>query len=268
MTQFLKSFQQQRSHFKLTWYFVKKDILLRYRGSVLGGTWAILSPLIMLGLYTFVFQYIFKSRWVNEINGHFDFALNLYAGLLIFNWFAECASRAPRLILEQPYLVNKVVFPLPVLGWAAVMTAGVQMFLSLCLLLLAALISGYPMTPYMLLTPWVPLLLLPWLLSVVWLLSGLGVFLRDLSQILPMIVTCVMFCSPIFYPVKALPERIQFLAYLNPLTWGIELLRDLIFNPLSVDAWGLIFCFLIGSICAWLSYKIFHRLSYHFADVL
>jgi lipopolysaccharide transport system permease protein len=235
---------------------------------VLGGFWALLSPLIMLCIYTFVFQYIFKSRWSDHDAGTFEFALNLYTGLLIFNWFAESVSRAPKLILEQPYLVNKVVFPLAILGWVTVLVSAVQMVLSLFLLIVMAIILGYPIEPQFLLIPMAPVLVLPWLLSLVWFLSGIGVFLRDLSQIIPIAVTSAMFLSPILYPIKALPERFQFLAYFNPLALCIETLRGILFTHQHLQPLALVLTFVAGTVLAFLSLKVFHRLSKSFSDVL
>jgi lipopolysaccharide transport system permease protein len=259
------------SHKNLIWQFARKDIVLRYRGSLLGGTWSVLSPLIMLAIYTFVFQFVLHARWPQgalEGGGTIDYALNLYAGLLIFNWFSECLGRAPRLILEQPYLVNKVIFPLHVLGWAAAISAGVQMSISLGIWLFASLLVGYPPTFYMLLLPLLPILLLPWLLALVWALSSVGVFLRDLSQLLPILITGLMFLSPVLYPVKALPVSLQTLAYLNPLSATIEGLRSLAFNPAELNVQGVAFSFIVGVVFAALALKLFYRLSPHFSDVL
>ena len=95
--------------------FVKREFDARYRQSLLGITWAFLTPLLMLGVYTFVFRFVFKLRWGGTGDeSDLAFALRLYAGLAVFNFFAECVVRAPRLILEQPQLVKKVVFPLEI----------------------------------------------------------------------------------------------------------------------------------------------------------
>ena len=259
------------SHRKLIWQFARKDVVLRYRGSLLGSAWSILSPLIMLAIYTFVFQFVLHARWPNDSGnsvGTLDYALNLYAGLLIFNWFSECLGRAPKLILEQPYLVNKVIFPLHILGWAAAISAGIQMFISLGIWLVASLLAGYQPTFYMLLSPLLPILLLPWLLALMWGLSSVGVFLRDLSQLLPIVITGLMFLSPVLYPIKALPASLQTLAYLNPLSSTIEGLRSLAFNPSDLNYLSIALSFVVGLVFAMLALKLFTRLSPHFSDVL
>jgi lipopolysaccharide transport system permease protein len=268
MTQFSMRDLSPWSHRKLIWQFARKDIVLRYRGSLLGGAWSVVAPLVMLAIYTFVFQFVLHSRWPEGSGGTLDYALNLYAGLLIFNWFSECLGRAPKLILEQPYLVNKVIFPLHVLGWAAAISAGTQMFVSLGIWIIACLLAGYPLTVYMVLSPLLPILLLPWLLALVWSLSSVGVFLRDLSQVLPIAITGLMFLSPVLYPIKALPSSLQKVAYLNPLSSTIEGLRSLAFSPSDLHLWSITISFVVGVALAYLALKLFYRLSPHFSDVL
>lgn len=259
------------SHRKLIWQFARKDVVLRYRGSLLGGAWSVLSPLIMLAIYTFVFQFVLHSKWPQEAggtSGTLDYALNLYAGLLIFNWFSECLGRAPKLILEQPYLVNKVIFPLHILGWAAAISAAIQMFVSLAIWLIASLLAGYEPTFYLLLSPLLPILLLPWLLALIWGLSSVGVFLRDLSQLLPIVITGLMFLSPVLYPIKALPASLQTVAYLNPLSSTIEGLRSLAFHPSDLNLLSIAISFVLSIFAAICALKLFNRLAPHFSDVL
>jgi len=253
---------------RLIWQFARKDIILRYRGSLLGGIWSVLSPLIMLAIYTFVFELVLHAKWSEGSGDTLEYALNLYPGLLIFNWFAECLGRAPKLIHEQPYLVNKVVIPLQTLGWGAAISAGTQMYISMGLWFVACMLSGYPLTPHLILLPLVPILLLPWLLATVWILSSTGVFLRDLSQVLPILITSLMFLSPVLYPIKALPPTLQTLAYLNPLTFGIEALRGLAFKPESLHLWTILISSLTGLLVAFFALWVFKRLSPYFSDLL
>jgi hypothetical protein len=119
----------------LIWQFARREVLTRHRGSWLGMGWSVLTPLVMLLIYTLVFRHVFQARWPSAAEGsNFDFALNLYAGLIVFNWTVELLARAPRLILDQPNLVTKVVFPLPVLAWSALLAAGFQTFYFHCAL--------------------------------------------------------------------------------------------------------------------------------------
>ncbi|MBU3740562.1 MAG: hypothetical protein FGM55_16630, partial [Rhodoferax sp.] len=126
-------------HAALIGQLTRRSVQARYRQSWLGTAWAVLTPLLMLGVYTLVFRHVFKVRWGTLDEGNLAFALRLYAGLAVFNFFAECVSRAPGLVLAQPNLVKKVVFPLEVLPWVNALAAGVHLLIALVLLLVLGL---------------------------------------------------------------------------------------------------------------------------------
>ena len=208
------------------WQLTRREVLGRYRGSLIGLAWSVITPLLMLGVYSFVFVGIFKSRWPGmESGGGVTFALQIFAGLLVFNLFAEMMNRAPRLILDQPNLVKKVVFPLEILPWVSLLAALFHMILSLAILIGAAalILDGIPASAIA--APLVLACMIPFLLGMTWLLAALGVFLRDVGQIMSPIVTAAMFLSPVFYSLEALSEGFQFWMHLNPLTLIIEELR-------------------------------------------
>jgi len=137
-------------------------VLGRYRGSLLGVGWSFVTPLAMLAVYTFVFSQVFKSRWGGlEQAGTLGFAVNLFAGLIVFNLFSECVSRAPGLVLANPNYVKKVIFPLEVLSGVAVGTACFHALTSLIVLILFELLAfrQLPVTLLWLPVVWLPLLL-------------------------------------------------------------------------------------------------------------
>lgn len=252
----------------LVFQLARRDIQVRYRGTQLGWLWAFVSPLLMLGVYTLAFKYIFKVRWPGAAEGPVDFALHLFAGLLIFQAAAECWGRAPRLIVEQPHLVKKVVFPLALLPWAPVLNVLFHAGMSMLLLLAVALLWG--MAPHW---QWafLPLLLLP-LGVLLWggslLLASLGVFMRDLPQVVTLGLGLLQFLSPVFYPVSALPPVVQSLLGWNPLTVFIEQVRALVFAGAfpSPVLWAQS---MVGSLLlAWVAYAFFKRVRGGFADVL
>ena len=191
----------------LVYAAAKREVQGRYRGSVFGLLWSFFTPLFMLAVYTFVFSVVFKARW--SINNHSktEFALVLFAGLIVFNLFAECINRAPGLIVSNPNYVKKVVFPLEILPLVSLLSALYHALISLAVWLVAYLFFyGLPPATVLLL----PLVLLPLSLFIMgcsWLLASLGVFLRDISQIIGITVTVLMFLSPIFYSASSLPEN-------------------------------------------------------------
>lgn len=208
---------------------VHREVVGRYKGSMLGIFWSLATPIFMLLVYTFVFSVVFKARWGGGSDSRTEFALVLFAGLILFNLFSECISRAPGLILANVNYVKKVVFPLEVLPWVSMGSALFHFFVSLGVWLMAHLILyGTPHWHAILL----PLVLLPLILFVMglsWTLASLGVYLRDVGQIIGVIITVLMFLTPIFYPASALPEAYQNLMLLNPLTLPIEMGRDLLY---------------------------------------
>lgn len=246
----------------------RRDIQVRYRGTSLGWLWAFLSPLLMLGVYTLAFKYIFKVRWPGAGDSSIDFALHLFAGLLIFQAAAECWGRSSRLIIEQPHLVKKVVFPLALLPWAPVINALFHVSMSMILLLVVALAWGVVPQLQWLLLPVVllPLGILLWGVSL--LLASLGVFMRDLPQVVTLFIGLLQFLTPVFYPVSALPPFVQKMFGWNPLTVFIEQVRGVVFNgnlP-TLQLWAQ--SLLISLLLACLGYALFRRVRGGFADVL
>lgn len=254
----------------LVWQFARKDIVLRYRGSWLGLGWSVVTPLAMLGIYTLVFKHVFNTRWpAAKAEGMLDFALNLYAGLIVFNWAAEMLNRAPRLVLEQPNLVTKVVFPLPLLTWSALLSTGFHALVGMLIWLAACLAYGYGPTLAWLALPVVALVMVPWLLALGWFLSGVGVYLRDVSLLVGLLVSGLMFLTPIFYPVEALPDWLRPVAFFNPLTAPIEALRALVLSAHLIVPWeALSISAGMGTLLCVLSLWIYRRLQTGFADVL
>ncbi len=222
----------------LLWQFAQREVLGRYRGSLLGLTWSFLTPLLMLGVYSFVFVGVFRASWPGAAKGGgLEFALQVFAGLVVFNLFAEVASRAPNLVVEQPNLVKKVIFPVELLTWVTVLSGLFHLLVSVATLLLVLLITrgSLPVTAVAL--PLVLLPFLPFLLGLGWFLSALGVYVRDVGQMMTMIVSLTMFMSPVFYSIASLDVRWQFWMNLNPLTLIIEQVRAVVLQG-QWPAWG------------------------------
>lgn len=247
---------------------VKREVLGRYRGSVLGLMWSFFNPLFMLIVYTFVFSEVFKARWSAGSESKTEFALVLFAGLIIFNLFAECINRAPGLILANPNYVKKVVFPLEILPIVGLFAAFYHALISLGVWLAAyTLLFGVPYLSVL----YLPLVLLPFALFILglgWALASVGVFLRDVAQFIGVLITVLMFLSPIFYPASALPEGYRHLLYLNPLTPVIEMTRDVLYWGKAPDFQLLAFYWLATSVIAWLGFAWFQKTRKGFADVL
>lgn len=255
-------------HSDLILQFARRDIEAKYRQSWLGMAWLLLAPLLMLTIYTLVFRHIFQVRWAPPEEGNLAFALRLYTGLLIFNFFAECINRAPSLMLEQPHLIKKVVFPLEILPWATVLSACVQLLIGACILLTLHLIGlgNMPLSALALPLVWLPLL--PLCLGMTWLLSAVGLFIRDIGQIVSLTMSALVFISPVFFPVEVLPAKVQEWMWLNPLAPIMTQTRTVLLQGQWPD-WGqfllsLATCSLIAVVGA----VVFKRLREGFSDVI
>ena len=243
---FWANFAWPWAHRNLIWQFARREVLGRYRGSVLGVGWAVLTPMAMLAVYTLVFRHIFKAKWPGVEDGNLSFALNLFAGLLVFNWAAEFLSRAPRLMTDQPNLVTKVVFPLQVLPWSALMSSFFHVLVSCFVWLAGCLLFGQGVHASWLALPLVFLALVPTLLGLGWALSALGVYFRDLGEIVGLFMGMLLFLTPVFFPLSVLPDFWQVWVQFNPLATPIEALRQIGLMGVWPKFSGLLQLFLIG----------------------
>lgn len=248
----------------------RREVLGRYKGSAMGMAWSFFNPLFMLVVYTFVFSEIFKSRWggAGGDESKTQFAVILFVGMIVMNLFSEVLNRAPGLILANVNYVKKVVFPLEILPVIAMGAALFHSFISLGVLLAAfALFNGY-LHWTAIFTPLVLLPLLIMTLGVAWMLASLGVFLRDVGQTIGIVTTVLMFLSPVFYPVAAVPERFRPFIMANPLTFIIEQAREVLIFGHFPDWTGLGIYTMVAIIAAWAGYAWFQKTRKGFADVL
>jgi lipopolysaccharide transport system permease protein len=246
----------------------KREVLGRYRGSALGLLWSFFNPLFMLAVYTFVFSVIFQARWGGGSGSKIEFALILFAGLIMFNLFAECINRAPGLILGNVNYVKKVVFPLEILPFVGLLSALYHALISLLVWLVAYVVFfGVPHATVL----YLPLVVVPFALFIMglsWALASLGVFLRDVSQFIGVVTMSMMFLSPIFYPASALPEAYRHILFINPLTPVIELARDILYWGKAPNFAMLSIHYVATLAIAWLGFAWFQKTRKGFADVL
>lgn len=252
----------------LLWEMTKRDLALRFKGSHLGMLWSVLMPLAMLGIYSYVFGEIFKSRWNESTQSDIPFPIVLFAGLIAFNFLAECVNRAPTLVTSSPNLVKKSVFPLQILPWMAVLTAGVGTVISVTVLLLGEwlVVGRVPLTAALF-----PLVLVPlgfFALGAGWFLASLGVYVRDIAQVVGLGTTALLFLTPIFYPPTGVPAPLRGFVALNPIAAQVEWMRDILLWGRLPDLPSYLGMLLAGWIAAWLGLLWFTGTSDGFADVL
>lgn len=246
-----------------------RDVSSRYRGSVGGLLWSLITPLLLLAVYTAVFSGVFKTRWGQSgTGGPLDYALQMFVGLIIHGLVAECINRAPTLMLNHVSYVKRVVFPLETLVVVVMLSALFHTVMSFIILAGFHLVIHHTLALTVL---WLPVIIFPYLVmltGVSWMLAAIGVYLRDIQQVVGLVTTILLFLSPVFYPASMLPQKLQIIFQLNPLTLIIEQSREVIIEGRHPDLFALALYSLIAGLVAWLGYRSFQLLRKGFADVL
>ena len=262
----LRSF---RDHRELILQMAKREVIGRYRGSILGLVWSLFNPVLMLTVYTFVFSVVFKMRWGQGVgDSKAEFAYILFAGLIVYNLFSEVVNRAPTLLTGNANYVKKVVFPLEIFPWPVILGALFHTAVNVVVLLGFYLLINHGLPWTVVLFPLViaPLLLL--LAGFSWFLAATGVFVRDIGYVVTILTTILMFLSPIFYPISAVPEAHRSLLQLNPLAFIIAESRKVLLWGQMPDWVGLAIYSGVSLLVAWLGLIWFQKTRRGFADVL
>lgn len=248
----------------------RREVIGRYKGSAMGLVWSFLNPVFMLVVYTFVFSVVFKARWsgLGTEESKTQFALVLFVGIIVLGLFSEVLNRAPGLILANENYVKKVVFPLEILPVVTMGTALFHTLVSLSVLLAGSLLANGYLHWTAIFTPviFVPLIVLT--LGLAWLLASLGVFLRDIGQTTVLITTVLMFLSPVFYPITAVPEEFRPYIMASPLTFIIDQVREVVIWGRMPDWAGLGIYTGVSILVAAAGYAWFQKTRKGFADVL
>ena len=254
-------------HRALIWSFVRRDLQARYRGSAVGLFWSVIHPLIMLGLYTFVFSNIMKVR-VGVSEGTEQFALYLFCGLLPWNAFAEGLNRSTGVILDNANLIKRAVFPSEILPIYPVIVGIVTELIGFAVLVAALLVTGHSIRPVMLLLPMILVLQVALTTGLAWIVAGTTVFVRDLGQILGVALTLGIFLTPIFYPPSIVPQGMRGFLVVNPMYALVEAYRSLILRG-QLPSWESVALLAsIGAVVFVVGHRVFTRMQPAFADVL
>jgi lipopolysaccharide transport system permease protein len=248
----------------------RRNLIMRYKGSLLGVFWSFLNPLLMLAVYAFMFLFVFQAKWgANSINGnHVAFVPVLFTGLIVHGFFAEVITSAPNLITNNVNFVKKVVFPLEVLSIVSVATALINCLTAWVILICMQTFLGGEMHVTLLFFPLVMIPLVLLALAMSWILAAIGVFVRDIAQIVGFVATAALFLSPIFFPISALPGGLQPWMHLNPLTLIVEQAREVIITGSYPDIWALTVYLLVAAVLAAIGFAGFQKMRKGFADVL
>ncbi len=256
-------------HRELLWQFTLRNIGIRHKGSHLGLVWAVLNPLLMLALYVFVFGFVFGGKFnVAHPESRIEYALGIFLGLTIFNYFSETFAIAPSVIISNPNFVKKVVFPLEILPASNVFASMFYGLMSLVLAVIgvATLGPGLSLASLWLFPLLLCLILL--LLGTAWLVSAVGVFFRDVNQLTGFLTMALMFGSAVFYPASSIPPSAWAFLKFNPLLLSVEIARDILLWHRAINLQWMIYLACISLIVCILGYWCFRKASSAFADVL
>jgi len=263
-------------HRDLILQMTRREVVSRYRGSFLGLAWAFIHPLLLLAAYTFAFSYVMKvgrggtAEGAAEVRREVaDFAFYAFAGLILLNTVSDVAMRSPGLMLQNASYVKKVVFPLEIFPFVQLGAAGVQAGMSFLVLVAAEAIVQHSVPVTMLLAPVVVLPLALMVLGMAWLLAALGVFLRDVAQVIGILMMLLMYLSPVFYKMEMIDAGwVRRAVMLNPLTVPVVNFRHVALEGVSPD-WGP--CAIhaaVSAVVAWAGFWSFQRFRRGFGDVL
>lgn len=252
----------------LLFNIIKRDVSGRYRGSILGTMWALFNPLLMLFVYSFVFGFVFKSKWAGAADNIFEYTIILYAGLIVYNVFVEVIGRSSTIVLNNAVYVKKVVFPLEILPWSLVGTMLFNFVMNFIVLLALYMLVNHSLDWSFVFLPLILAPLIMMTVGVSWFLSSLGVYVRDTSQVVGIVVAVLLFLSPVFYPVTVLPESIRSIMFLNPLAFIIEEFRSVMIWHTIPNFVGLGIYSIVSMIVAWSGFCWFQKTRSGFADVI
>ncbi|MCW8348134.1 ABC transporter permease [Vibrio sp. ZSDZ65] len=261
---FLSSIKNRDMLFALS----SREVQSRYRGSLLASGWLLLTPFFMLLVYLFVFGTVLQSRWSTGEESQSEFALILFLGLILFNFFSESLNRSTSLIVSNENYVKKVVFPLEIIPLSLIVCNIIQLIISLVVWYIGYyLVFDTVQSTSLYVIP----IVLPFVimvLAITYILSALGVYVRDISQMIALITTGLMFLSPLFFPLEKIPEGFRFIVNFNPITIPINNLRQALYWGGEPNWNQLALYSLIALLLLVLSIWFFDKLRDGFADVL
>lgn len=247
---------------------IKKDIEEKYKGSILGMLWSIIVPILMLCIYTFIFSEVFQAKWDIDTTNKYQFALVLFCGLSAFNLVSEVMNRSTTLIASNVNYVKKVIFPLELFPVVITFSALFNCVISYLILIVAIYILNGMISPtlFLIIPAFIPLIILTIGLGLF--ISALSVYLKDVSNAIAVIVTMLMYLSPVFFPLSSVPDDFRGMCEVNPMTYIIENFRNVVLYGEKLNLKFFVISSLFAVVIYAIGYLTFMRTKEGFADVL
>ncbi len=255
-------------HWPLTISLAKREVLGRYKGASFGLLWSLISPFLLLCVYTFAFGTVMGGRWPQIQGEQTSFAIILFAGLIVHGLFAECLTRAPTLVLGNTNFVKRVIFPLEILPWPMLLSALFHTLMNVVVFILLRLVLDGAFSWTIVLLPIVLFPMVVLMLGIAWVLASLGVYVRDITQVTGVVSVALLFLSSAFMPVETISENYRWIFEYNPLTTIIDQARNVMLWGRMPD-WGVLTKYLAGATMAmYIGRAWFVATRRGFADVL
>jgi len=255
-------------HRSLTLELTKRDVLGRYRGASFGLLWSLISPFLLLCVYTFSFGTVMRGGWPQVGNGQASYSIILFAGMIVHGFLAECVNKSPVLIVGNPNFVKRVIFPLDILPWPMVLSALFHMLMNIVVFIVLRLIMDHAFSWTIILYPIVILPLVVLALGVSWFLASAGVYMRDISQVTGVLTMALLFLSTAMMPLNSVPAAYRWVFEVNPLSFIIDQARDVMLWEKMPDWFGLAIYMSVALVVACLGHAWFMATRKGFADVL
>jgi lipopolysaccharide transport system permease protein len=260
--------EKMLAHRALIFELAKRDVLGRYRGASFGLFWSLISPFLLLCVYTFAFGTVMGGRWPQLKGGHAHYSIIIFAGLIVHGFFAECINRSPQLIVANPNFVKRVIFPLEILPIPMIMSALFHVLMNTLVFIALRLVmdGAFSWTIAFFPVVFFPLIVLA--SGVSWLLASIGVYMRDVGQVTGVLSMALLFVSSAMMPLNSVPPAYRWVFAANPLTFIIDQARDVMLWGKYPDWIGLGIYLVVAIIVAYLGYAWFVITRKGFADVL
>lgn len=238
---------------------VKKDIRGKYKGSFLGVLWSFINPLLSVVVYAIVFHYIMRFNIDHYL-------IYLIAGIIPWTFFTTALNSGMNSILFNANIIKKVYFPRAILPISSVTSALVNFLISCIIILLFAIFSGVGVSINLIFLPIVVIIQYILCLGIVFILSAVEIYVKDIEHIINFFISMLFYVTPILYTPDYVPNNMQFLLKLNPMSYLIEAYHDIFYYKQTPEFSSLGIVFLISIFIFTLGYNIFKRLQKGFAE--
>ena len=238
---------------------VKKDIRGKYKGSFLGVLWSFVNPLLSVIIYAIVFHYIMRFNIDHYV-------IYLIAGVIPWTFFTTAVQTGMNSVLFNADIIKKVYFPRIILPISSVTSALVNFLISCIIIIIFVIFSGVGLSIYLIFLPVIAIIQYLFTLGIVFVLSGIEIYVRDIEHIINFIIGMFFYLTPILYTIDLVPEQFHFIIDINPMAHIINAYHNIFYYKTMPDMTDLTWMLALSGVILWLGYKAFDKLQRGFAE--